>query len=116
VCDGQLVSNAVSNLLMNAIRHSGSKDVLASVASSGGFVSVSVEDYGIGIPPEHRNRVFDRFYRVDSSRDAGTGGTGLGLAIVREIAHLHGGEVTLDGVEPSGCRFTFQIQEIRDKL
>lgn len=116
VCDGQLVSNAVSNLLMNAIRHSGSKDVLASVASSGGFVSVSVEDYGIGIPPEHRNRVFDRFYRVDSSRDAGTGGTGLGLAIVREIAHLHGGEVTLDGVEPSGCRFTFQIPEIRDKL
>ena len=64
----------------------------------------------MGIPPEERERVFDRFYRVDRSRDSGTGGTGLGLAIVRGIARLHGGSVVLEGVEPSGCRFVLTIQ------
>ena len=110
VCDGQLISSAVSNLLLNAIRHSGSDEVLVSVSSSGNSVSISVEDHGVGIPPEERERVFDRFYRVDRSRDSGTGGTGLGLAIVRGIALLHGGSVTLEGVEPSGCRFVLTIQ------
>ena len=110
VCDGQLISSAVSNLLLNAIRHSGSDEVLVSVSSSGNSVSISVEDHGVGIPPEDRERVFDRFYRVDRSRDSGTGGTGLGLAIVRGIARLHGGSVVLEGVEPSGCRFVLTIQ------
>ena len=110
VCDGQLISSAVSNLLLNAIRHSGSDEVLVSVSSSGNLVSISVEDHGVGIPPEERVRVFDRFYRVDRSRDSGTGGAGLGLAIVRGIALLHGGSVTLEGVEPSGCRFVLTIQ------
>ena len=110
VCDRQLISSAVSNLVLNAIRHSGSDEVLVSVSSSGNSVSISVEDHGVGIPPEERERVFDRFYRVDRSRDSGTGGTGLGLAIVRGIALLHGGSVTLEGVEPSGCRFVLTIQ------
>ena len=110
-CDGQLLSNAMSNLLMNAILHSGSSEVRVSLSSSGGSISISVEDHGVGIPHEHRDRVFDRFYRVDSSRDSRTGGTGLGLAIVREIARLHGGTVTLEGVEPSGCRFTFKMRQ-----
>jgi signal transduction histidine kinase len=110
-CDGQLLSNAISNLLMNAILHSGSSEVRVSLSSSGGSISISVEDHGVGIPHEHRDRVFDRFYRVDSSRDSRTGGTGLGLAIVREIARLHGGTVTLEGVEPSGCRFTFKMRQ-----
>ena len=110
VCDGRLISSAVSNLLLNAIRHSGSDEVLVSVSSSGNLVSISVEDHGVGIPPEERVRVFDRFYRVDRSRDSGTGGTGLGLAIVLGIARLHGGSVTLEGVEPSGCRFVLTIQ------
>lgn len=109
-CDGQLISSAVSNLVLNAIRHSGSDEVCVSVSSSGNSVSISVEDHGVGIPPEDRERVFDRFYRVDRSRDSGTGGTGLGLAIVRGIALLHGGNVALDDVRPSGCRFVLTMQ------
>jgi signal transduction histidine kinase len=72
--------------------------------------TVSVEDHGCGIPPEDRSRVFDRFYRVDRSRGIDTGGTGLGLAIVREVARIHGGDVRLEGVEPSGCRFLFSAK------
>jgi signal transduction histidine kinase len=109
VCDGQLMFNAISNLVANAVIHSGSDEVSVALSCSDGSVLVSVEDHGVGIAPELRNRVFDRFFRVDRSRDSGTGGTGLGLAIVREIARLHGGEVTLDGVEPSGCRFAIAI-------
>ena len=109
VCDGQLIAGAVSNLVRNAVLHSGAAEVFVSVSSSGKNVSISVEDHGVGIPPEYRERVFDRFYRVDRSRDSGTGGTGLGLAIVRGIARLHGGEVTLESAEPSGSRFTLVI-------
>ena len=68
---------------------------------------MTVEDHGAGIPPEDRERVFDRFYRVDRSRGTDTGGTGLGLAIVRGIARLHGGDAYLENAEPSGCRFSF---------
>ena len=110
VCDGQLIASAVSNLLLNAIRHSGSDEVSVLVSASGKSVSIAVEDHGVGIPPEDRERVFDRFYRVDRSRDSGTGGTGLGLAIVRGIALLHGGSVMLESIEPSGCRFVLTIQ------
>ena len=109
LCDGQLVSGAVSNLLLNAIRHSGSDDVVVSLASSGGGFAVTVEDHGVGIPPDDRERIFDRFYRVDRSRGANTGGTGLGLAIVRGIARIHGGDVRLENVEPSGSRFILSI-------
>ena len=107
--DGQLLTCAVSNLIVNAIRHSGSPDVLVSLRGSGGIVTLTVEDHGVGIPREERERVFERFYRVDRSRDSGTGGSGLGLAIVRGIARLHGGDVTLGDAEPSGCRFAMTI-------
>jgi signal transduction histidine kinase len=109
-CDAQLVDSAISNLLANAIRHSGSVEVFLSLSSSDGMFTVSVEDHGCGIPPEDRSRVFDRFYRVDRSRGIDTGGTGLGLAIVREVARIHGGDVRLEGVEPSGCRFLFSAK------
>lgn len=112
-CDGLLMFNAISNLVTNAVRHSGSNEVSVSLSCSDGSVLVSVEDHGVGIAPELHHRVFDRFFRVDRSRDSGTGGTGLGLAIVREIARLHGGEVTLEDVEPSGCRFTIAICQNR---
>ena len=108
-CDPQLVQQAVSNLVENAIRHSGSKDVVVSVSSHGGVARIAVEDHGSGIPPEERERVFERFHRVDAARSADTGGSGLGLAIVRGIAHLHGGEVVLEPVSPSGCRFVLTL-------
>ena len=102
----QLLSQALSNLVLNAVRHSGAPEVFVALKRTNGDVRIVVEDHGIGIPSEHRTRVFERFHRVDPARAAESGGAGLGLAIVRRIAQLHGGDVTLEAVEPSGCRFT----------
>ena len=107
--DARLLSEALSNLVENAIRHSGSPDVEVSVASARDGVKIVVEDRGIGIPREHASRVFERFYRVDPARAAESGGAGLGLAIVRGIARLHGGDVVLSPASPHGCRFTLSI-------
>ena len=107
--DARLLSEALSNLVENAIRHSGSPDVEVSVAASGHGVKIVVEDHGVGIPLEHASRVFERFYRVDPARAAESGGAGLGLAIVRGIARLHGGDVELSPATPHGSRFTLSV-------
>ena len=103
--DARLVGEAIGNLVGNAIRHSGSPDVVVSVGCTSKGAVVSVEDHGVGIPPEHASRVFERFHRVDPARAAESGGAGLGLAIVRRIARLHGGDVSLSPSVPHGCRF-----------
>ena len=103
------MSSAVSNLVANAIRHSGSKDVVVRLSAESGTAAVTVEDHGVGIPPGEQKRVFERFYRVDRARSADTGGAGLGLAIVRRIARLHGGDVKLEQSQPTGCRFILSI-------
>ena len=108
-CDARLVRQALSNLVANAIRHSGSPDIVVRVAPGRREVRLEVEDHGSGIPAEHAARVFERFHRVDPSRAAATGGAGLGLAIVRRIARLHGGDATLESAVPSGCRFVLAI-------
>ena len=108
-CDAQLIGQALSNLLTNAIRHSGAKDVSVTLEAAGRDVRMVVEDHGIGIPPEHAGQIFERFHRVDSARSAETGGAGLGLAIVRRIARLHGGDVTLTAARPQGCRFVLTL-------
>lgn len=108
-CDGQLVSAAISNLVANAIMHSGATEVSVSVSRKEDTVSVVVEDHGIGVPIEERERIFDRFHRVDRSRSSDTGGSGLGLSIVRGVARLHGGNAYCEAVCPSGCRFVFTI-------
>ena len=108
-CDAQLVEQAVSNLIANAIRHSGSKDIVVAVEDAGRKVQVVVEDHGIGIPPEHAAQVFERFHRVDPARAAETGGAGLGLAIARRIARLHGGDLVLSPAKPHGCKFVFSL-------
>ena len=108
-CDAQLVSQALSNLIANAVRHSGSKEICVSLAQAGGEARIVVEDHGVGIPPAEAERVFERFHRVDPARAAETGGAGLGLAIVRRIARLHGGDVTLSAAKPHGCRFCLSI-------
>ena len=107
--DATLILQAVSNLVENAKRHSGTDDIAISLTWFDGCAHVIVEDHGVGIPPEHAARIFERFHRVDPARAAETGGAGLGLAIVRQIARLHGGDVTLTPAEPKGCRFAFSI-------
>ena len=108
-CDVQLVEQAIGNLIANAIRHSGSKEIVVSLETNGREVHIIVEDRGVGIPPEHAAQIFERFHRVDPARAVETGGAGLGLAIVRRIARLHGGDVKLTPAKPHGCRFDFSI-------
>ena len=109
VCDAQLVAQALSNLVENAIRHSGTKDISVSCEADAKHVWLSVEDHGIGIPPEHAARIFERFHRVDPARAAESGGAGLGLAIVQRIARLHGGDAVYGPAVPHGSRFTITL-------
>ena len=108
-CDARLVEHALSNLVENALRYSGSPDVVISLAARDKKAVLAVEDHGVGIPPEHRARIFERFYRVDKNRSRDKGGTGLGLAIVKHIAQLHHGTATLEPVAGGGCRFELAI-------
>lgn len=68
-------------------------------------------DQGIGIPEKDRERIFERFYRVDPARSRATGGTGLGLAIVKHVAASHGGEVSVWSSEGQGSTFTLRLPE-----
>ena len=108
-CDPQLIEQAVSNLIGNAVRHSGSEEIIVMVECDERMARVVVEDHGVGIPSEHAARIFERFHRVDPARSAETGGAGLGLAIVRRIARLHGGDVAFSDVQPHGSRFTLSF-------
>lgn len=86
----------IFNLCDNAIAYNKEGgSVKLSLADTEGIKKLTVSDTGIGIAPEHRARVFERFYRVDKSHSKSTGGTGLGLSIVKHGAQLHGGRVTL---------------------
>ena len=89
----------LTNLVDNAVRHARSGVCVAVVSGPGGAV-LSVTDDGPGIPAGDRERVFDRFTRIDSGRGRDSGGAGLGLAIVRELVRAHGGTVTLEDAEP----------------
>ncbi len=108
--DARLIGEAIGNLVSNAIRHSGSPDVAVSVSRTARGFAIAVEDHGIGIPPEHAERVFERFHRVDPARASESGGAGLGLAISRRIARLHGGDVVFSPVVPSGARFVLSVR------
>lgn len=109
-CDARLVEEAVSNLINNAIRYSGSPVVKVElVQRPGGKARIRVIDHGIGIPKESQGRIFERFYRVDKGRSRELGGTGLGLAIVKHIALLHGGAISLESEPGNGCTFTLII-------
>ena len=90
------LARMVRNLLDNAVRHAVSR-VEVTLVEDAGTVTLSVEDDGPGVPDEHRDRVFDRFFRGDPARDRSSPGTGLGLAIVRAVAEEHRGSVDLAG-------------------
>ncbi len=99
LADPDAMARTVRNLVDNAVRHATSAvDVTVSVA--GADVVLTVSDDGPGIPEADRERVFDRFARLDEARARDAGGTGLGLPIVRELARSHGGSVSLGDAEP----------------
>lgn len=103
----QLYSEIIYNLCENAIKYN--KDggsVTVSVHPKNGGIELTVSDTGIGIPPEHRSRVFERFYRVDKSHSKATGGTGLGLSIVKHAVQYLGGQIDLTSRIGEGTKIT----------
>lgn len=92
----RLLQSILFNLCDNAVKYNRpGGSVSVSVEKDGAGAVLRVADTGIGIPPEHREHIFERFYRVDKSRSKETGGTGLGLSIVKHSAQLHGAEIKL---------------------
>jgi two-component system sensor histidine kinase SenX3 len=108
--DAPLLITALSNLLDNALSYSPpGAPVSITRRLESGFVEIAVTDRGLGIDPEHQQRVFERFFRIDQARSRSTGGTGLGLAIVKHVAANHGGEVHLWSQPGTGSTFTLRI-------
>jgi two-component system sensor histidine kinase SenX3 len=109
--DDDLLVTALRNLLENAIAYSPDKTrVLVSTRTADSWMAeVSVTDQGIGIPERDRERIFERFYRVDPARSRATGGTGLGLAIVKHVTAAHGGNVAVWSKEGGGSTFTLRL-------
>ena len=104
---------ALDNLLDNAIAYTERGSVSVTVAVEDENVRITVADTGPGIPAEHRDRVFERFYRVDGGRSRDVGGTGLGLALVRHVAERSGGGVSLVSDTGSGAEFTLLLPRVR---
>jgi two-component system, OmpR family, sensor histidine kinase SenX3 len=109
--DEDLLVTALRNLLENAVAYSPDKTrVLVNTRTADSWMAeVSVTDQGIGIPERDRERIFERFYRVDPARSRATGGTGLGLAIVKHVTAAHGGNVTVWSKEGGGSTFTIRL-------
>jgi signal transduction histidine kinase len=104
---GQL-ARVVGNLLDNAERHAESS-VVVSVRADRGDVLVEVTDDGAGVPEAERDRIFERFVRLDDARSRDDGGAGLGLAIARDVASRHGGTLTVGEGAGGGARFTLRL-------
>jgi len=108
--DERQLITAIRNLLSNAIKYSPvGTNVGIGARRVGDTIEISVTDQGPGIPDDELIRIFERFYRVDPSRNRHTGGTGLGLAIVKHICANHGGECTVWSRVGEGSTFTLRF-------
>ncbi|MDN3259695.1 ATP-binding protein [Streptomyces sp. CSDS2] len=112
---GQLAA-ALGNLVENAVNYSPARTRVGIAARrvsapGGDMIELAVTDQGIGISDKDKERIFERFYRVDPARSRATGGTGLGLAIVKHVVASHGGEVTVWSAEGQGSTFTLRLPE-----
>ncbi len=104
------LNQMVTNLVDNAIKYSGEGgEVKIRLFKAGAMARIEVEDNGIGISTDERERIFERFYRVDRARSREQGGTGLGLAIVKHIAQSHNGSVKVDSQLGKGSTFAVRI-------
>jgi signal transduction histidine kinase len=115
--DSKRIEQALGNLLSNAIRHTPEggqitvslKMVNADSKAEKNSLIVSVTDTGEGIPAEHLPHLFERFYRVETSRSRSEGGAGLGLAIVKQMVQAHGGQVWVESQPGQGSTFYFSL-------
>ncbi len=109
VADRNRIRQVLTNLIDNAIAYSDEGAVRCRMRRHLDKARVEVVDTGRGIPVEHLDRIFDRFYRVDTARSRKEGGTGLGLAIVRQILEAHGETIQVESTKGRGTRFWFEL-------
>ncbi|MGC5076219.1 sensor histidine kinase [Agrococcus sp. DT81.2] len=108
VGDARLLGRACRNLVDNALRHARHGVAIGSVVRDGRAM-LWVDDDGAGVPEAHRERIFERFVRLDDARARDDGGSGLGLAIVREVARAHGGDAWVTAAPSGGARFVLEL-------
>ncbi len=107
--DGNLLARAFANLISNAIKYGkeGKKIDISLIKNTTG-ITITITNYGVVIPQEDLTRIFQRFYRVESSRSSETGGSGLGLAIAQSVIEMHGGTISASS-DSSGTVFTVEL-------
>ncbi|MGW7413099.1 sensor histidine kinase [Streptomyces sp. NPDC054863] len=110
---GQL-ARVLGNLLDNAQRHAESSVAVTLRRGEGGRVVLEVADDGAGVPEAERERIFERFVRLDDARSRDDGGAGLGLAIARDVAHRHGGTLTVRQAQGGGAVFTLVLAGLQE--
>ena len=126
--DRDKVEKIVTNILSNAFKFTPEGgEVVVSVESTsfpplvkgelkGGFIEISISDTGIGIPEDRIDKVFDRFYQVDSGHTRENEGTGIGLALTKELVELHRGEISVESKEGEGSTFTIRLMLGKEHL
>lgn len=114
--DGFRIAQVLRNLLGNAVRHTAAGSITAAVEIIDGWVRVSVADTGEGVPEADLPYIFERFYRADTARAAGTGGTGLGLAIAKRIIEDHNGQVFATSTLGVGSIIGFTLPRVDQPL
>jgi two-component system phosphate regulon sensor histidine kinase PhoR len=110
--DRNRINQVLKNLIDNAIKYgkdNGQVQIIISELEKN--IKIQIKDDGIGIPEDHQDKIFRRFYRVEKSRSKEMGGTGLGLAIVKHIIDAHNTNITVSSKTNEGTVFTFELQK-----
>lgn len=115
-CDVTLLEQAVANLVSNAVKYSpaGAPVAVEGGGTPSGGMVLRVRDRGVGIPAAEMPRLFDRFFRASTARTVP--GTGIGLAFARQVARLHGGDITVESREGEGSAFTLRVEPLGDPV
>ena len=107
--DEQRLTQVLLNLVGNAIKFTDAGEVRVAAGLRDGAFTVAVSDTGPGIPPEERDRIFEKFHQIDNSSTRTKGGTGLGLAIAKEIVEMHGGRIWVESTPGQGSTFRLEL-------
>jgi two-component system phosphate regulon sensor histidine kinase PhoR len=118
LADKDRIRQVLNNLIANSINYGGKENGVIKVGffDMDTYILVEVEDDGDGIEPEHLNRLFERFYRIDKSRSRNSGGSGLGLSIVKHIIESHNQTINVRSSLGKGTTFAFTLAKAPQKL
>lgn len=114
--DPRRIRQVLTNLIGNAVKYSAHGQITIACAVEADAVRVSITDQGEGIPPQYLDKVFERFFQVDSASTRRVGGSGLGLAIARGIIEAHDGRIWVESVVGQGSTFHFTLPLARDEI